>query len=493
MPTFRELLQRVREVTLDAYAHQDLPFDQVVDALRPVREPGRHPLVQTLFVLQNMPASDISFPSVRFSAVDLDWEVSRFDLGVFVEETDEGLRCVFKYRADMFNSSTIEGIAAQFLAVLRAIVDDPARRVTALADAERKERMVERRARDDLRRKSLKQINPRKVAVGPGDMVSTSFLGKEPLPLVIKPAVDDVDLAAFAREERGVIEEQLLQHGAVLFRGFSLRTVAEFEQVAQAVCGELFGEYGDLPREKTGRHVYGSTPYPADKSILFHNESSHLPRWPLKQWFFCVQAAQEGGATPIVDCRRLYEALSPDIRERFQRSGLLYVRNFTPGFDVSWQDFFQTTDPKVVEERCRSGGMQCEWVAGGRLRISQRGPAVVAHPRTGEWVFFNQIELHHPAYLEAPVRESLLAMLGEEWLPRNVYYGDGTPLDDATTRALGEVYARAAVRFPWREGDLLLLDNMLVAHGRDPFSGPRKIVVAMGEMVTHHDRATVKE
>ncbi|WP_437713070.1 amino acid adenylation domain-containing protein [Sorangium sp. So ce448] len=484
LPTFRELLQRVREVTLDAYAHQDLPFEQVVDAVRPAREPGRHPLVQTLFVLQNVPASEISLPGVRFSAMDLDREVSRFDLGVFVDETGEGLACTWKYRADLFEPPTIEAMAAHFMAVLRAIVDDPDRRVTALAAAERKERTMEGRARDEGRLRSLKRITPRKVDVGPSALVATSTLGDGPLPLVVKPAVADVDLAAWAREERAFVEAQLLRHGAVLFRGFPIKSAPEFEQVAQAVCGELFGEYGDLPREKTGQHIYSSTPYPADKAILFHNESSHLPRWPLKQWFFCVQAAPEGGATPIVDCRRLHEALAPDVRERFRRSGLLYVRNFTPGFDVDWQDFFHTADPAVVEERCRAGGMRCEWLAGGRLRISQRGPAVLSHPKTGEQVFFNQIQLHHPAYLEAPVRESLLAMVGEQWLPRNVTYGDGAPIEVETTRALGEAYERCAVRFPWQEGDIILLDNMLVAHGRDPFSGPRKIVVAMGEMIT---------
>ncbi|AGP41601.1 hypothetical protein SCE1572_48190 [Sorangium cellulosum So0157-2] len=482
-PTFRELLQRVREVTLGAYAHQDLPFEQVVDALRPAREPGRHPVVQTLFVLQNTPATDLALPGIRFTAVELDREVSRFDLGVFVEETDEGLACAWKYRADLFEPSTIEAMAAHFMAVLRAIVDDPDRRVTALAAAERKERIMEGRGRDEARR-SLKRITPRRVDVGPSALVSTGTLGEGPLPLVVSPAVEDVELAAWAREERAFVEAQLLRHGAILFRGFPIRSVPEFEQVAKAICGELFGEYGDLPREKAGQNIYGSTPYPADKAILFHNESSHLPRWPLKQWFFCVQAAPSGGATPIVDCRRLYEALSPELRERFRRLGLLYVRNFTPGFDVGWQDFFHTTDPAVVEERCRAGGMRCEWLAGGRLRISQRGPAVLAHPRTGEQVFFNQIQLHHPAYLEAPVRESLLAMVGEQWLPRNVYYGDGAPIEVETTRTLGEAYERCAVRFPWREGDIILLDNMLVAHGRDPFSGPRKIVVAMGEMVT---------
>jgi hypothetical protein len=280
-----------------------------------------------------------------------------------------------------------------------------------------------------------------------------------------------------------LLERTLHEHGAILFRGFGIASIGEFERVAQAVCGELFGEYGDLPREHTGGRVYGSTPYPAEQTILFHHESSHLPRWPLKQWFFCVQPALEGGATPIADGRRIYCALPEAVRGRLRDRGLLYVRNFTPGFDVSWQAFFQTDDRAAIEARCRAGGMRCEWLAGDRLRIGQRGPAIVAHPKTSAWTVFQQIQLHHPAFLEASVRDSLLGMLGEEWLPRNVTYGDGAPLDEEVLRLLGDAYARTAERFVWQAGDVLLLDNMLMAHGRDPFRGPRKIVVAMGEMI----------
>ncbi|WP_394842177.1 amino acid adenylation domain-containing protein [Pendulispora brunnea] len=488
-PTFRELLARVRETTLEAYAHQELPFEQVVDAVRAPRVPGRHPLVQTLFVMQNTPATDLELPGLRFRAMDLEWDAARFDLALFVEETSEGMIGVWKYRADLFEATTIETMATSLLTILRRIAAEPEVRITALATAEPKERAKRGRALPAGGLKSFKRAaaSVASQVQAPTDAFITTRLvtPAEPMPLVIEPARRDVDLAAWAQAERTFIEEKLFQHGALLFRGFGLTSVEDFEDVARNVCGELFGEYGDLPREKAGKQVYGSTPYPADKAILFHNESSHLPRWPLKQWFFCTQASPEGGATPIVDCRRLYEALSPELRARFQRLGLLYVRNFTPGYDVSWQDFFHTNEPMVVEERCRVSGMRCDWMDGGRLRISQRGPAVLRHPKTGEWVFFNQIQLHHPGYLEAPVRESLLAMLGERWLPRNVTYGDGSPIDEETTRVLGELYERCAVRNPWRSGDLLLLDNMLVAHGRDPFKGPRKIVVAMGQMMSH--------
>ncbi|WP_394836402.1 amino acid adenylation domain-containing protein [Pendulispora rubella] len=479
-PTFRELLGRVRATTLDAYAHQDLPFEQVVDAVRAPRIPGRHPLVQTLFVMQNTPSSDLELPGLRFRAMDLEWDAARFDLALFVEETSEGTVGVWKYRADLFEATTIEAMATSLLGILRRVAAEPESRITALVATEPKERAKRSRALPAGGLKSFKRAT---------DAFITTRLAKptETMPLVVEPARRDVDLAAWAQAERTFVEEKLLHHGALLFRGFGLTSVGDFENVARSVCGELFGEYGDLPREKAGKDVYGSTPYPADKAILFHNESSHLPRWPLKQWFFCTQASPEGGATPIVDCRRLHEALSPELRARFQRLGLLYVRNFTPGYDVSWQDFFHTSEPMVVEERCRVSGMRCDWMDGGRLRISQRGPAVLQHPKTRESVFFNQIQLHHPAYLEAPVRESLLAMLGERWLPRHVTYGDGSPIEEETTRVLGELYERYAVRNPWQSGDLLMLDNMLVAHGRDPFKGPRKIVVAMGQMVSHAD------
>ena len=80
------------------------------------------------------------------------------------------------------------------------------------------------------------------------------------------------------------------------------------------------------------------------------------------------------------------------------------------------------------------------------------------------------------------MRESLTALFREEDLPRNVYYGDGTPIEESVMQEIGVAYDRATVAFPWQQGDILMVDNMLVAHGRKPFSGARKIVVAMGEM-----------
>ncbi|NEP63479.1 MAG: condensation protein, partial [Symploca sp. SIO2G7] len=142
-----------------------------------------------------------------------------------------------------------------------------------------------------------------------------------------------------------------------------------------------------------------------------------------------------------------------------------------------------TTDKAIVEDYCRQAGMEFEWLSGNGLRTRKVRPAITKHPKTGEQVFFNQLQLHHISCLEAAVRESLLSVFGEENLPRNVYYGDGSPIEDSTMAEIGAIYQEAQVSFPWQQGDILMLDNMLTAHARNPYVGSRKIVVAMGEMI----------
>jgi len=325
----------------------------------------------------------------------------------------------------------------------------------------------------------------RRRAVDSTRLVETGFApGAEGrLPLVVTPAVDGVDLARWCAANAAELEAHLDRHGAVLFRGFPLEGVDDFERVAITIAPDLFAEYGDLPPESASARVYGSTPYPPDKTILFHNESSHLPTWPLRQFFFCAVPAAEGGETPLLDCREAYRELEPELREEFERKGLLYVRNFVGGVDVSWQEFFRTTDSAEVERTCRESGMDFEWAHDDGLRVRQASPAVVTHPRTGERVFFNQIQLHHPSCLDPETRAALRQLFADEDLPRNVLFGDGAPIPDEAVDEIGRLYERLCVEQPWAEGDLIALDNMLVSHARRPFAGPRKILVAMGRMV----------
>ncbi|MFJ6694608.1 TauD/TfdA family dioxygenase [Streptomyces sp. NPDC091272] len=299
------------------------------------------------------------------------------------------------------------------------------------------------------------------------------------------------DAVAWAAEHRPAVDGLLREHGAVLLRGFGVEDADAFEVLAASLVSTLYGDYGDLPHEKDADRVYKSTPYPAQQSILFHHESSHMPQWPNRQFFCCVQPAAQGGATPIVDGRKVWAALPDELRTRFEKLGIRYVRNFIPGLDVGWEQMFSTTDRAEVERRCLAQGVECEWRPDGTLRTRQTAPAVIRHPGTGETVFFNQLFLHHTACLEPSVRDVMSSLFGddESAYPRSATFGDGSPIDSATITQLRSLYDSLAQRFAWERGDVVVIDNMLVSHGRDPFEGERKIIVAMGDMVSRDEVA----
>jgi alpha-ketoglutarate-dependent taurine dioxygenase len=332
----------------------------------------------------------------------------------------------------------------------------------------------------------------RGIVVSQQDLVTVgTLLPGQALPVVIRPSVEGVNLIEWAASNRTTIEDHLRREGGILFRGFGRRSVEEFEHFTATTTSELL-EYSNrsTPRSHVGNKIYTSTEYPADQWIPMHNEMSYTRSWPMKIWFCCMISAAQGGETPIADSRRVFEKIDPAIRQRFADKQVMYVRNYGDGLDLNWQEVFQTDSPAEVEMFCRQAGMEFAWKAGNRLRTRQVCQAVAAHPQTGEMVWFNQAHLFHISALAPEVQATLHAMFGEEGLPRNTYYGDGTPIEAEMLDAIRAVYAQEMVLFRWEEGDVLMLDNMLVAHGRAPFSGPRKILVGMAEAMTLPDEAT---
>lgn len=279
-----------------------------------------------------------------------------------------------------------------------------------------------------------------------------------------------------------LVERMLPESGGLLFRGFDVPDAAAFQSFARSFGHPLLSyDFGSTPRTDLGEGVYTSTEYPAHQPIALHNEQSYTLEWPMKIWFHCVQPSPEGGETPIADSREIYSRIDPEVRRRFERLGLMYVRNYGNGLDLPWQRAFNTEDRARVEDFCRTHRIQFEWKPDGELRTRQICQAVARHPASGEWVWFNQAHLFHVSNLEPTVREALLGVVDEADLPRNVYFGDGSPIEPEMLDHVRGVLDACAVRFPWQQGDILMLDNMLAAHGRSPFSGPRQIVVAMAQ------------
>lgn len=269
-------------------------------------------------------------------------------------------------------------------------------------------------------------------------------------------------------------------HGGVLLRGFAPPSVAAFRSVVSALCGDpLRYEFASTPRSKVAEGVYTSTEYPADQWIPQHNEQSYTTRWPLCIAFMCVQPALSGGATPVTDSRRTYARLDPALRDRFAARKLMYVRNYGNGLDLTWQAAFGTSDAREVEAFCQSQGIACEWVDEDHLRTRQVCQAASRHPVTGEMVWFNQAHLFHVSALAPDIRDALLDAVPEEDLPRNVLFGDGGTIDEGALEAIRGEYVASLLCFDWQAGDVLFLDNMLMAHGRAPFDGPRRVLVAM--------------
>lgn len=303
------------------------------------------------------------------------------------------------------------------------------------------------------------------------------------LPMVARPAVAGVDLIVWAKKHRAIIDGNLSQCGAILFRGFELRGLEAFAEFTRATAdgGLLAYTNRSTPRTEVGGNIYTATEYPANQVIPLHNENSYQSSWPLKIYFFCVTAPAQGGATPLANSRRVFARIPPRIREAFAIRGVMYVRNYGDGLDLSWQQVFQTGDRSQVEAFCRREGLEFEWKDGDRLRTRQICQAVASHPNTGELVWFNQAHLFHVSSLAPDIREYLLTEVKEEDLPRHAYYGDGTPIETSSLADIRAAYKKETVTFAWQEGDILLLDNMLTAHGREPFVGPREILVGMAE------------
>ncbi len=284
------------------------------------------------------------------------------------------------------------------------------------------------------------------------------------------------------------IREQLVRHGGVLLRGFSITTPEEFSRIFEGMCGQSLNyRQRSTQRKEYADRVYSSTEYDSRKSIQLHSENSFQTRWPARIAFWCVKTAQGGGATPVATNKSVYDALSENIRSEFESRQIMYVRNYGGGLEMQWQEAFQTEDRGEVEGYCRNNGIEFDWLEDDILRTRQVLPATVSEVNSQSPVWFNQAHLFHASQMEKDVRLELEVLLDAKSFPRHCFFGDGGMIPDSYFDEIRLAYSRNTRTFDWRDNDLMILDNVQVCHGREPFEGERRVLVAMAQSTSFSD------
>ncbi|WP_203791562.1 TauD/TfdA family dioxygenase [Paractinoplanes rishiriensis] len=277
------------------------------------------------------------------------------------------------------------------------------------------------------------------------------------------------------------IDDLLVEKKALIFRGFGVTEQTLPEVMDILLPNRLAYVHGNSPRTKVGNNIYTSTEYPPELTISMHNELSYSHQWPSRLLFFCAEAPATGGATPVVDGVRWLEALDDEVREAYA-GGVTYTQNLHDGYGLgkSWQDTFETDDRGAVEEFLTGTGAEFRWNANG-IQVSMTRPSFTRHPVTGAEVWFNQSDQWHPASLGDETAAELARLLPEDELPQSVRFANGDPIPAEYALQVRDRGIEEAKDCDWREGDLMLIDNVLVGHGRRSFTGKRRILVAMSD------------
>lgn len=344
--------------------------------------------------------------------------------------------------------------------------------------------------------------------------VSCSALGDETdlahaLPFVVQafPETADVsrdELLDWIARERDWLDNQLHAHGAILFRGFrALRTAEDFEAVMLQLSTELL-DYagGHTPRSAVKGKVVSSTDAPAHLTIGLHQEMSYLepsPNFPDptpdKVAFFCQVAPGGGGQTPICDMRLVYQRLPAELIRRFEERGLVLTRQLPEtkevGYEATWPTVLGSPDRSEAEKLAEKRGWRIEWTDDGGARVFHNpSPVVMTHRVTGDKVWFNQAHLLHKAFApwtgdflgstpeQKREAERLRSRLSGRFFLHSMH-AVGSEIQVEDLKCIRSVIAETMVMFDWQVSDILVCDNKLVSHGRQPYQPPRTILAVL--------------
>jgi amino acid adenylation domain-containing protein/non-ribosomal peptide synthase protein (TIGR01720 family) len=492
VPSETRLADWLREIQSESAEARQYEYSPLTDVQRWSGLPAGRQLFDSLLVFENFPllpppvaADDLrNFVQVRDGEV---FDHNNYPLTVTVRPG-----AAMEIEIDFVRSAVGEPLVLRLLAAIQAVAgrlaasgegDLVATLQEELRSMARKEAEVSMQNRREQLLAKMKSAAPKPVSFGsPQEMVDVRpYAPEATLPLVVEPRLAGVDLFAWARNQREQLLAALHRSGALLFRGAGAPTPEKLQELAAIFTSDLIDENGEHPRDSVSGHVYTPVHFSPRHLLLWHNENSFNQSWPRLIWFCCVRPADRGGESILADSRQVFARLPAAVREPFVAKGVTYVRKYGEGVGRSWQEVFQTASRAEVEARCRAEGLDFRWLDEQRLLTSCRRPAVVAHPVTGEFSWFNQAQHWHPSCLAGEVRSSLDSAFEGGSFPRDCLYGDGTPIADSTMETICETYRQLEVVVPLRAGEVLMVDNVLAAHARAPYEGERRLLVALGE------------
>ncbi len=303
-----------------------------------------------------------------------------------------------------------------------------------------------------------------------------------------RPVVLQADAAAdapgWAAAHRDALRAAVTEHGCILVRGLGLRDAAGTGAVFGQLAAGLMTEREAFAARRTyPGGVYSSSKWPANQPMCMHHELSYTLEFPGLLLFACLTAPAAGGATAVADSAAVLRALPAGLAGRFEREGWLLARTYNEEIGASVGDAFGTDDRAAVEAYCRANAIEFDWQPDGGLRTRQLRSAVVQHPVTGQRCWFNQIAFLNERTIDPEIRAYLVDVYGADGLPFTTRFGNGDPIGEDVVQLLNEVYEANTAREPWRDGDLMLVDNVRTAHSREPFEGPREVLAALADPV----------
>lgn len=291
----------------------------------------------------------------------------------------------------------------------------------------------------------------------------------------------DLDaVCAWVKANKTCLERELSLHGAILFRGFPVVTDQDFDTFIRFFEFKNFTYTDSLSnavrRNRTER-VFTANEAPANIAIYLHHEMAQTPVYPSGLFFFCEHPATTGGATPL--CRsdvllKQMEALMPDFVRACETKGVRYTNtmpfeeDLQSGQGRSWRSTLNAQDKVGAEAKLKSLGYQWEWLPEDNLRVTTPVLPAVRTLADGRRVFFNQLIAAFQGWQDK-----------RNVAQKSICFGDGSVIDPQAMASVIELAEKLSFDLAWRAGDVALVDNSLVMHGRRPFQGERRVLASL--------------